>query len=125
MPNYYKLNSKKHKEITATLLNTDDNDEPLDVPVPLPPLVEYRIPQAHSVPLPNRQLQTHSQAQALSMHITRTETEMCQRSISHKSESFLFGSPIYGGTINVTINKNLHVKRRRTMVIDRDSESDD
>ena len=41
MANYYKLNSKKHKEITATLLNTDDNDEPLDVPVPLPPIAEY------------------------------------------------------------------------------------
>jgi hypothetical protein len=41
--NYSKLNSKKHKEITATLLNTDDNDEPLVVPVPLLPLAEYRI----------------------------------------------------------------------------------
>ena len=120
MANYSKLNSKKHKEITATLLNTDDNDDPLDVPVPLPPLAEYRIPQAHSVALPNRQLQT----QAHTMHITRTETEMCQKSVSRESGSFLFGGPIYGGTINVTINKNLHVKRRRTMVIDSDSESD-
>ena len=125
MANYSRLNSKKHKEITATLLNTDDNDEPLDVPVPLLPLAEYRIPQANSVPLPNRKLQTHSQTQAHTMHITRTETEMCQRSVSRESGSFLFGGPIYEGTFNVTINKNLHVKRRRTMVIDSDSESDD
>ena len=124
MANYSKLNSKKHKEITATLLNTDDNDEPLVVPVPLLPLAEYRILQAHYISLPNRHLQTHSQTQAHTMHITRTETEMCQRSVSREKWSF-FGGPIYGGTINVTINKNLHVKRRRTMVIDSDSESDD
>ena len=74
-----------------------------------------------SVPLSNRQLQT----QAHTMDITRTETEMCQRSVSRKSGSFLFGGPIYGGTSNVTINKNLHVKRRRTMVIDSNSESDE
>ena len=73
MANYSRLNSKKHKEITATFLNTNDNDEPLDVSVPLLPLAEYRIPQAHYVPLPNRQLQTHSQIQAHTMHITRTK----------------------------------------------------
>ena len=110
------------------MLNTDDNDDrPLDVPVPLPPLAKYRIPQSRSVSLPNRQLQTHAQTQAHTMHITRTETEMCQRSVSRESHESgsLFGGPIYGGTFNVTINKNLHVKRRRAMVLDSDSESED
>ena len=88
MANYSRLNSKKHKEITATLLNTDDNDEPLDVLVPLLPLAEYRILQAHYIPLPNRHLQTHSQTQAHTMHITRTETEMCQRSVSRENWFF-------------------------------------
>jgi hypothetical protein len=47
--NYSRLNSKKHKEITATLLNTDDNDEPLDVPVPLLPLAEIAAEHEHPV----------------------------------------------------------------------------
>ena len=134
MANYSKLNSKKHKEIATSLLNTEvstsEHDEPFNAPVQQSKSCSIPRPQpqtftdaASSMSLP---LGTLSQTHRSTMQITRTETNVYQRSsVSRESASGpLFGGPIYGGTFNININKHVHVKRKRTMVIESDSDSD-